>query len=135
MSVITSYNPTYGVMCIRNVNLEQSKHKEECLQIIKSMDFGDISSITYLPDRKSKEPNMFNIYISYSNLNKDNEILISYFNNMNESNEAKNKSKFKLSINHEFKFNNETKKYWIASFKNKNTFNVDSKIWDSLLGY
>ena len=135
MSVITSYNPTYGVMCINNVNLEQSKYKEECLQIIKSMDFGDISSITYLPDRKSKEPNMYNVYVSYSNLNEVNEVLISYFNKMKESNEAKIKPKFKLSINHDFKFNNQTKKFWIATFKNKNTFHVGNKIWDSLLGY
>ena len=135
MSAITSYNPTYGVMCIRNVNLEQSKYKEECLQIIKSMDFGAISTITYLPDRKSKQINMYNIYVSYSNLNENNEVLISYFNKMKESNEAKIKSKFKLSINHDFKFNNETKKFWIATFKNRNTFNVGSKIWDSLIGY
>jgi hypothetical protein len=135
MSMITSYNPTYGVMCIRNVNLEQTKYKEECLQIIESMDFGDISTITYLPDRKYKQINMYNIYVKYSNLNENNEVLISYFNKMKESNEAKIKPKFKLSINHDFKFNNETKKYWIATFKNRNTFNVGSKIWDSLIGY
>jgi len=54
---------------------------------------------------------------------------------MKESNEAKIKPKFKLSINHDFKFNNQTKKFWIATFKNKNTFHVGNKIWDSLLGY
>ena len=135
MSSITSYNPTYGVMCISNINLEQTKHKDECLKIITSMDFGDISTIIYLPDTKSKQNNMYNIYVKYSNLNENNEVLISYFNNMNESNEAKNKSKFKLSINHDFKFNNETKTYWISTFKNRNIYNIDSKIWESLIDY
>jgi hypothetical protein len=128
MSAITSYNPTYGFMCISNVILEQPKYKEECLQLIKSMNFGDINTITYLPYKKSKETNSYNIYVKYSNLNENNKVLKKF-------NEENNNKKFNLSINHDFKFNKDTKKYWIATFKNRNTFDVDSEIWNSLISY
>ena len=134
MSVVSSYNPTYGVMCVSKVNFDQSNNKEACLEIIDHMDFGTISNITYLPDRKSKKTNMYNIYVTYSSLNEDNEVLISYFGKLNGSKEDKIKNKFKLSINHDFKFSDdEPKKYWIATFKNRKTFNVGSKIWDALI--
>ena len=136
MSVVSSYNPTYGIMCVSKVNFNQTKNKDECLEIIESLDFGTINSITYLPDRNSKNYNMYSIYVKYSSLNEDNEVLISYFDKLNESKEEKIKNKFKISINHDFKFNvEEPKKYWIAKFKNRETFNVGSKIWDSLIGY
>ncbi len=124
MSAITSYNPTYGLMCISNVILEQPNYKEEYLQLIKSMNFGDINTITYLPYKKSKETNSYKIYVKYSNINENNKVLKKY-----------NKTKFNLSINNDFKFTNDTKKYWIATFKNRNTFDVDSEIWDSLISY
>ena len=77
---------------------------------------------------------MYKIYVTYSNLNEDNEILDSYFEKLTEFKEKKEKNTFKLSINHDFKFNDvETKKFWIAKFKNRNTFNVGEHIWDSLI--
>jgi len=130
---VTRYNPTYGIMCVSKVNYLQTSNKDECLEIIEGMNFGDISGIVYLPDKKSKQKNMYNIYVSYSKLNEDNNVLDSYFEKMTESKENKVKNTFKLSINHDFKFNDgETKKYWVAKFKNRNTFNVGAQIWDSL---
>ena len=131
---ISRFNPIYGVMCVSNVNYDQYKRKDECFEIIESMNFGDISRIVYLLDKKSKKQNMYKIYVTYSNLNEDNEILDSYFEKMTESKEKKEKNTFKLSINHDFKFNDgETKKFWIAKFKNRNTFNVGEHIWDALI--
>lgn len=131
---VSKFNPSYGVMCVSNVNYDQSKGKDECFEIIESMNFGDISRIVYLPDKKTKKQNMYKIYVTYSNLNEDNEILDSYFEKLTESKEKKEKNTFKLSINHDFKFNDgETKKFWIAKFKNRKTFNVGEHIWDSLI--
>ena len=131
---VSQFNPSYGVMCVSNVNYDQSNGKDECFEIIESMNFGDISRIVYLPDKKTKKQNMYKIYVTYSNLNEENEILDSYFEKMTESKEKKEKNTFKLSINHDFKFNDgETKNFWIAKFKNRNTFNVGEHIWDALI--
>ena len=129
-SPVTKYNPSFGIMKVSNVHKDQITDKDDCLDIIETMNFGKISRIEYIPDRSKKDVNnMYHIYISYSELNEDNTVLQDYFSEKDKKN-----NKLAISINHDLEFKNEQKhKYWIAKFKNRKLCNIGSKIWESLL--